>query len=99
MILFQTRHHEVYNYIIHHLLEIEVFNGDTDIGDVIEDFLPKYLFREQYLKCIKILKEVFLWTEDSFYHQMSAFHELIIYYFLDYMSDLQGDLPDFKELN
>ncbi len=55
MILFNTNHLKVYNYIIHHFLEVEIFNGDKDIdiGDKLEIILPKYLFREQYQKCEK----------------------------------------------
>ena len=53
MIIFDTPYLEMMNYIIHHFLEIEVFNGITDIGDIIDDILPKYLRREQYLKCVK----------------------------------------------
>ena len=54
MIFFDTEHAKVYNYIIHHFLELEMFNEEVDIGDMIEILLPKYLYREQYLKCKKI---------------------------------------------
>ena len=50
------------------LLEIEVFDGETDVGDVIEDILPKYMYREQYRKCVKTLEDLYCWTEDSFLH-------------------------------
>ena len=98
MILFQTYHQEVYNHIIHHFLEMEVFNEDTDIGDMIEILMPKYLYREQYSKCTKIFKELLHWTEDSFYHQMGAFHELLLYNFIDYMAELQKQLPKFNQI-
>ena len=68
MIFFETCHCDVYNHIIHHFLETEVFNNDTDIGDMIEILLPKYLFREQYCKCVEVFKQLFQWTADSFYH-------------------------------
>ena len=83
MIYFQTCHQKLFNYIIHNFLEIEVFNGDTDIGDIVEVLVPKYLYREQFRKCVKTLEEIFQWTEDSFYHDMNAFHELLLYKFVD----------------
>lgn len=75
-----------------------MFNEDTDLGDMIEDLLPKYLYREQYHKCVKVFEELFLWTADSFYHDMSAFHEVILYEFINYMSELQEDIFNFKEI-
>lgn len=57
MIIFYTRHQEFFNYIIHSFLETEVFNGETDVGDIIEEILPKYLYREQYRKCAKTLEQ------------------------------------------
>jgi len=38
MLLFNTNQFKVYNYIIHHFLEIEIFNEDEDldIGDKLE---------------------------------------------------------------
>lgn len=98
MIVFQTIHQELFNYILHNFLEIEVFNEDTDLGDMIEILLPKYLYREQYRSCIKALKELFLWTEDSFYHEMRALHELLLFHFVEYMAELQQDLPDFNQI-
>lgn len=99
MILFSTNRLKVYNYIIHHFLEVEIFNEDEylDIGDKLEMILPKYLFREQYDKCIKIFEELFRWTEDEFYHSMSAFHELALYRFIDYLADMRED--DMKEFD
>lgn len=108
MIVFQTEHIEIFNYIVHHFLKVEIFDGkenieavnDMSLADQIEDMLPKYLFREQYLKCIKAYKELFYWTEDDFYHQMSAFHELALYQFIDYMADLRKeDSEAFDELH
>ena len=87
MIVFPTEHLELYNYIVHIFLEKEIFDDNANIehitdmyiGDMIEGFIPKYLFREQYSKCIEIFKELYYWTEDVFYHQMSAFHEVALY--------------------
>ncbi|MBC2872173.1 hypothetical protein H7271_11295 [Bittarella massiliensis] len=106
MILFDTMHIETYNYIVHHFLQLEIFEGretidnvdDMDIGDQIEGLLPKYLFREQYKNCVKAYRELFYWTTDDFYHQMEAFHELALYQFVDYMADLREDMDNFDEL-
>lgn len=100
MILFNANNLKTYNYIIHHFLEIEIFSNDedADIGDKLEIILPKYLFREQYHKCIKIFEELLRWTEDEFYHSMSAFHELALYKFLDYLSAMREDMEEFDNI-
>lgn len=106
MILFNTTHIETYNCIIHRFLQVEIFNeletsdkiDDMDIGDQIENLLPKYLFREQYQNCVKVYRQLFYWTSDVFYHQMEAFHELALYQFINYMADLRNDMDDFDEL-
>lgn len=98
MVIFQTEYQKLYNYIIHNFLLIEVFNEDTDLGDIIEELLPKYLYREQYRKCVKAFEELFHWTADRFYHEMSAFHEIILFEFINYMSELQEDIPNFKNI-
>lgn len=106
MILFDTVHIKTYNYIIHHFLQLEIFKDletiddmdDMDIGDQIEDLLPRYLFREQYKKCVTIYRQLFYWTADDFYHQMEAFHELALYQFVNHMADLRKDMDHFDEL-
>ena len=94
MIVFETEHLELFNHIVHIFLKKQIFNDhihiehitDMDIGDMIEYFMPKYLFREQFLKCVETFKELYYWTEDTFYHQMCAFHEVALYLFIDYMA-------------
>lgn len=100
MILFNTKHFELYNYIIHDFLEIEIFGIEDEevISDMAECIYPKYLYREQYNECVKILKELYQWTNDKFYHEMTAFHEIALNGFLEYMSDIQSDCPKFKKL-
>lgn len=80
-------------------LEIEIFGIEDEeaISDMAESIYPKYLYREQYNKCIKILKELYQWTNDKFYHEMTAFHEIALNGFLEYMSDIQSDCPKFKK--
>lgn len=99
MIIFQTEHMELYNHIVHTFLDINLF-GDPDIDkdDIIEDYYPKYLFREQYFKCIKTFEELYEWTEDAYYHEMSAFHELALYNFVNAMADLKDEMPEFDEI-
>lgn len=100
MILFNIKHFELYNYIIHDFLKIEIFGIEDEeaISDMAECIYPKYLYREQYNKCIKILKELYQWTNDKFYHEMTAFHEIALNGFLEYMSDIQSGCPKFKKL-
>ena len=98
MILFCNGNLKAYNYVIHHFLELEVFNGDNDIGDIIEETLPKYLYREQYQKCVKTYEDLFYWTGDTFFHQMKGIHEFVLYKFLEYMAELQEDILNFSEI-
>lgn len=100
MICFNARESNLYNEIIHVFLETEVFGDpDLDIGDIVEDYFPKYLYREQYAKCIQIFQELYEWTGDLFFHEMGAFHEIGLYYFLMVMSDLKNDMgEDFKKI-
>ena len=100
MICFQTQYQKLYNHIIHNFLKVEVYNDETDIGDIIEMTLPKYLYREQYNKCLKTFRELYDWTQDKFYHDMTAFHELVLYKFLDYMSEkIPASKPLTNKLN
>lgn len=98
LILFETYHQEAYNYLIHYFLKTEIFSEETDIGDIIEEILPKYLYREQYHNCVKAFEELYYWTGDTFYHQMNAIHEIVLYKFIDYMADLQTELPGFNQI-
>lgn len=84
MIVFQTEHQYFYNKVIHNLLKVFIFNGKNDIGNEIEKYIPKYLYREQFQKCVKTFNDLFNWTEDNFFHDMSVFHEVALYNFLDY---------------
>lgn len=96
MIYFNTSRLVVYNKIIHLYLEVEIFGDpDLDLGDRIEDFVPtefKYLFREQYTRYVEVFKELYEWTQDKFIHEMKAFHEMALYYFLMGMEELKNDM-------
>lgn len=50
------------------------------------------------MKCEKILKELYFWTADRFYHDMTAFHECALYGFVEYMVAMQEGFPDFVEI-
>lgn len=99
MILFPDGDIKLYNYIIHKLLETELYSDDSfDIGDQIENFMPKYLFREQYAKCVKTFDELYDWTTDNFYHTLSVFHELALNNFLEFMASYRQNCPDFDKI-
>ena len=98
MIIFPSEHYELCNRVVHDFLEINIFNGDRDIGDAIGMLLPKYLFREQYHRCLEVFEELYRWSGDTFFHNIGAFHEVALYYFLVAMSDLLHDNPDFSEI-
>lgn len=93
MIYFDNYRCEIYNKIIHRYLEIEVFgNGNSNVGDKIELYMPKYLYREQYQKCIEIFTDLYEWTDDVFLHNFTAFHEVALYYFLIEMKEIKEDI-------
>ncbi len=100
MIYLNTSRSIVYCKIIHVYLEIEIFGDpEIDIGDQIEYCFPKYLYREQYSKCVETFKDLYEWTADEFWHDLTAFHEVALYYFLLQMEDLKKDLKSsFKKI-
>ena len=100
MINLNTPRSIVYCKIIHNYLEGEIFGDpEIDIGDMIEDYMPKYLFREQYQKCLEVFKDLYAWTSDEFWHELTAFHEVALYYFLMEMQNLKNDMKeDFKKV-
>lgn len=92
MIAFNSFSCDIYNYIIHYFLKIEVYNEEVDIGDIIEKIVPKYLYREQYRKCQESLEDLYYWSNDNYYHYMSAFHERILFGFIRYMCKIEKKL-------
>ena len=95
MIQFNTNRSKIYCKIIHNYLEAEIFgDSEIDIGDVIEDYMPKYLFREQYQKCVEVFRDLYEWTSDPFLHDLTAFHEVALYYFLKSMYQLKEDMKE-----
>lgn len=93
MIIFKTAGYEIYNRVIHNYMKFDIINDDIDIGDAIEEIFPKYLYREQYLKCKSILEEIFNWTseDDMFYHDLQAFHEVALYGIIKCMAAYEED--------
>lgn len=99
MICFNMEHSKLYNKIIHGLLWKDIYSKDEiDLGDVLEEITPKYLFREQYSRCIKTLDELYEWTGDVFEHEMNCFHELILSNYLDSLAELREDLDNFDDI-
>ncbi|WP_205400968.1 hypothetical protein [Streptococcus lutetiensis] len=99
MIIFPNLYYKKLNYIVHHFLDCSVFLETSDVGDWVEDIFPKYLYREQFQKCETVLNELYDWTTDPFTHQMTAFHELALFYFLELIqSEQEEDREFFKEI-
>lgn len=100
MIIFRTEFAEYFNKKIHDFLRvhyIDVYSEDES-SDRIEWFFPKYLIREQKEKCITTFEELYEWTGDRYGHSMTAFHEMGLYWFLDYIHDLRKDMPEFDSI-
>lgn len=100
MINLNTPRSIIYCKIIHNYLEGEIFGDpEIDIGDLIECYMPKYLFREQYQKCLDVFEDLYIWTNDKFWHELTAFHEVALYYFLIEMENVKEDMKeDFKKV-
>lgn len=100
MIFFNTSRARIYCKIIHNYLEAEIFGDlEIDIGDRVECYMPKYLFREQYQKCIDVFRDLYEWTNDVFIHELTAFHEVALYYFLREMENVKEDMQEnFKKV-
>lgn len=91
MIVFNTPHNKMFNYIINRFLKLEVFSDDNELDNKIEELMPKYLRREQYRKCKQTFEELYQMTQDKFNHEMTAFHEFVLYKFLEYIEEIQEE--------
>ena len=100
MIVFNTEFAPYFNEKIHEFLLVEFFDDYKEdyILESLEWFFPKHLVREQKDKCASVLEDLFDWTGDEYWHTMTAFHEIGLYMFLDYMRDLRGDMPEFDSI-
>ena len=88
---------ELYNHIIHHFMEVEELYKETNMKSFLKRYANPLLVKEQYPKCVDTLNDLFYWTEDQQTHIMKAFHEVILYDFLNYMIYLQNNLDDFNK--
>lgn len=88
MIAFPTEQWKYFNQVLHQLIEFFIIDVYEELDDYIEEILPKYLWREQRLKCLQVVRELYYWSdrEDEFIHQMSAFHEFVLYYIVRSLS-------------
>lgn len=96
MLAFPTNQWKYFNHVLHRLIECFVIDSYEELDDYIEDILPKYLWREQREKCLQVLNELDHWTnvEDTFIHEMTVFHEFVLYHILENLSDIQADTPE-----
>ncbi|HSW98389.1 MAG TPA: hypothetical protein VLF71_00980 [Candidatus Saccharimonadales bacterium] len=100
MIVFNTEFASYFNKKIHEFLLVEFFDDYRQdyVLESLEWFFPKHLIREQKDKCAVVLEDLFDWTDDEYWHTMTAFHEIGLYRFLDYMRDLREDMPEFDSI-
>ncbi len=98
MIEFYTRYPEEYNYILHHFMETELSSDGNTAEKLLEVFLPRYLYREQKERCLRTFKELYDWTADDEVHEISVFHELVLYEFIAYLEGSQDETPNFRAL-
>jgi hypothetical protein len=100
MIIFNTEFTEYINKKLHRFLHTEFIDAykDEESIEVLDGFFPSYLIREQPEKCFTTFEELFEWTGDRYWHRMTAFHEIGLFYFLEYIKDLRKDEPAFDSI-
>lgn len=100
MIIFETEFAAYFNKKIHIFLEAEIFYDRSGmvLDDQLDLFFPKHLIREQEKKCKVVMEDLFDWTGDEYPHRMTAFHEMGLWRFLDFMGDLRQDTPEFDTI-
>ncbi len=89
MIIFQNGCDKTYNYIINRMLKLEIMNEYME--EQIEEIVPKFLVREQFQKCKQTFEDLFNWSKDNVPHYLDAFHEYILYYFLEYLDFIKTE--------
>lgn len=100
MIIFTTEFAEYFNKKIHDFLRVHYIDDrdEDESSDFVEWLLPTYLIREQKEKCTTTFEELYEWTGDKYWHSMTAFHEVCLYHFLDYIHSLRDDMPEFDSI-
>lgn len=96
MIYFETNHQKLFNYLIHHFLEIEFFEFPEEID--LSWYLPEKFLEENQEKCLQTIEELYNWTDDNTEEELGPFHEYILSHFIDEISDFQEDLEDFNDI-
>jgi len=101
MIVFNTEFTPYFNKKIHQFLLtylFELYTESDDFAGALHMFFPKHLVREQKEKCAMVMEDLLDWTNDKYWHTMTAFHEVGLYYFLNYVSNLRDDMPEFDSI-
>lgn len=96
MIYFETNHQKLFNYLIHHFLEIECLEEIEQID--LSWYIPSKFLEENEEKCLETIKEIYYWTNDNTKQKLGPFHEYVLYHFLKELSELQDELDDFNEI-
>lgn len=95
---FKNGYDELYNHVIHHFLEVEgVYNSEIK-KEILGSILPEYLYVEQYDKFSEVIDELYLWTNSKLDYYMGLYHEYTLYYFLEYISDIQKSDENFNDI-
>lgn len=51
---------------------------DTSLAEDLEPYFPSYLLYEDAEHCYSIIKELYEWLEDDFYHPVTRLHEYML---------------------
>ncbi|MFG6319085.1 MAG: hypothetical protein K1W33_04370, partial [Clostridia bacterium] len=68
------------NNCINQMLECEIsFYDSSESQELIEEYFPKHLCRENPKKCMEILNELQEWTLDNYLHELTCLHEYSLF--------------------
>mgnify|MGYP000349873285 CR=1 FL=1 len=90
MIYFDTSDWELCNYILHRFFDVEGMSISASLEDKIVKIVPLFFRRDHYELCEQGFRDLYIWSQDDFFHQMRAVHEYLLYYFIDYISKINN---------
>ncbi len=85
------------NNCINQMLECEIsFYDSSESQELIEEYFPKHLCRENPKKCMEILNELQEWTLDNYLHELTCLHEYSLFkifnFYFDFLEEMEKDI-------
>ncbi len=96
MLIFNSNSIEFYNYIIHKFMKIERLN-EREVGErFLKSYIPNYLYKEQKEKSLRVLNDIYHYTNNKVYYELDAFHEVVLCAIIDKMNDKKKSLKSYN---